>query len=113
MPLIATEDLIDAQEVASMLGLSQRNSVSLYLKKYVDMPRPVIDLGPNRPHLWLRPEIEKWLADRGPVRRGRPPRRPTASSEGNRPPSGGTGGSEGDPEPRAPRRRSRNSRQDA
>jgi glutathione-regulated potassium-efflux system ancillary protein KefG len=72
--LVETDDLIDAHEVAHMLGLAQRNSVSGYLRKYPDMPRPVIDLGPNRPHLWLRPEVEDWLRRRGTVRRGRPPK---------------------------------------
>jgi predicted DNA-binding transcriptional regulator AlpA len=74
MPLVRTEDLIDAQEVARMIGLAQRNSVSLYLHKYPDMPRPVIDLGASRPRLWLRPEIEAWVQDRQPVRLGRPRR---------------------------------------
>jgi predicted DNA-binding transcriptional regulator AlpA len=85
---VATEDLIDAQEVARLLGLSQRNSVSLYLKKYADMPRPVIDLGPNRPRLWLRPDIESWLTRRGPVRRGRPAKDSSTSSENRHPPGG-------------------------
>ena len=100
MPLVATEDLIDAQEVARLLGLSQRNSVSLYLKKYTDMPRPVIDLGPNRPRLWLRPEIESWLVRRGPVRRGRPAKDSSTSSENFHPPSGGVEVARGGRKPR-------------
>jgi glutathione-regulated potassium-efflux system ancillary protein KefG len=28
------------------------------------MPRPVLDLGPGRPRLWLRPQVERWLIDR-------------------------------------------------
>jgi predicted DNA-binding transcriptional regulator AlpA len=72
MPMVPTEELIDAQEVARLIGLSRRNTVSQYLNKYVDMPRPVIDLGPSRPRLWLRPEIEAWVQQRQPVRRGRP-----------------------------------------
>lgn len=72
MPLVPTEDLIDAHEVARIIGSAQRNSVSLYLHKYPDMPRPVVDLGPSRPRLWLRPEIETWVQHRQPVTRGRP-----------------------------------------
>jgi predicted DNA-binding transcriptional regulator AlpA len=83
MPLVRTEDLIDAHEVARMIGLAQRNSVSLYLHKYPDMPRPVIDLGPSRPRLWLRPEIDAWVQDRQPVKRGRP--RNSNSTQGEQP----------------------------
>jgi glutathione-regulated potassium-efflux system ancillary protein KefG len=59
-PLVRTEDLIDAHDVAEILGLTHPNSVSTYLKRYEDMPRPAVDLGPGRPRLWLRPDIERW-----------------------------------------------------
>ena len=72
-PKVNTEDLIDANEVAAILGLAQSNSVSLYQRRYADMPRPVVNLGPNRPLLWLRPEIEAW-ARGNPRRPGRPPK---------------------------------------
>lgn len=64
-PLVPTEDLIDSRGVAEILGLSQPNSVSLYQRRYPDMPKPVINLGPNRPMLWLRTEIEVWATSRG------------------------------------------------
>ena len=32
---------------------------------YPAMPRPVLDLGPGRPRLWLRPQVERWLIERG------------------------------------------------
>lgn len=63
-PWIRTEDLIDARGVAEILGLAQPNSVSLYQRRYLDMPRPVVDLGPKRPFLWLRPEIVRWAEGR-------------------------------------------------
>jgi glutathione-regulated potassium-efflux system ancillary protein KefG len=59
-PMVNTEDLADAREVADLLGLSHPNSVSLYQRRYPDMPRPVIDLGRGRPRLWLRPAILDW-----------------------------------------------------
>jgi glutathione-regulated potassium-efflux system ancillary protein KefG len=59
-PEVRTEDLIDAHGVAELLGLAQRTSVSVYQRRYTDMPRPVVDLGRGRPRLWLRPEIEAW-----------------------------------------------------
>ncbi len=63
-PRINTENLVDAVEVARLLGLSHRTAVNTYLARYPDMPRPVIDLGPRRPRLWLRQEIESWARTR-------------------------------------------------
>jgi len=62
-PNVATEDLIDAHDVAEILGLSHANAVSVYQHRYIDMPKPVVDLGRGRPKLWLRPEIERWAAE--------------------------------------------------
>jgi glutathione-regulated potassium-efflux system ancillary protein KefG len=63
-PKVNTEDLIDAHAVAEILGLSHPNSVSTYLHRYKDMPKPVLDLGPGRPRLWLKPEIIAWESER-------------------------------------------------
>lgn len=63
-PTVRTEDLIDAHEVAELLGLSQRNSVSTYLKRYDDMPRPVVERSNGRTRLWLRSDIERWARGR-------------------------------------------------
>lgn len=71
MPTVRTEDLIDAHDVAQILGLSHANSVSTYLRRYEDMPRPVVDLGAGRPRLWLRSEIVAWAR----IRSGRRERR--------------------------------------
>ncbi len=62
--MVNTEDLADARELARLLGLSHPNSISLYQRRYPDMPRPVVDLGRGRPRLWLRPAIESWLEQR-------------------------------------------------
>jgi glutathione-regulated potassium-efflux system ancillary protein KefG len=59
-PKVDTEDLIDAHEVARILGLSHFQSVSTYQRRYPDMPRPVVDLGSGRPRLWLRAQILAW-----------------------------------------------------
>jgi glutathione-regulated potassium-efflux system ancillary protein KefG len=77
-PRVATEDLLDAQGVAEALGLSHRNTVSQYQRRYSDMPRPVLDLGDGRVKLWLRPEIERWAAKQIAAGRTRRKRR-TAS----------------------------------
>ena len=70
-PQVATEDLIDAQVVAEILGLSHRNSVSLYQRRYDDMPRPILDLGEGRVKLWLRPDIERWAEEQAASGRSR------------------------------------------
>ena len=66
------DDLVDTHDVADILGLTHRNTVSEYLTKYKDMPRPVINLGRGRPMLWLRPEIERWASKRAARGQTRP-----------------------------------------
>jgi glutathione-regulated potassium-efflux system ancillary protein KefG len=73
-PRVATEDLVNAQAVADILGLSHRNTVFQYQRRYDDMPQPVVDLGEGRVKLWLRPQIERWakrIAAQGRTRRKR------------------------------------------
>jgi predicted DNA-binding transcriptional regulator AlpA len=60
-------DLIDAHAVAELIGLSQPNNVSLYQRRYPDMPRPVLNLGKGRPCLWLQSEIVKWAKQTGRI----------------------------------------------
>ena len=59
------DDLVDARGVADLLRLAQRESVSLYQRRYPAMPRPVLDLGPGRPRLWSRAAIEAWAIESG------------------------------------------------
>ena len=66
---VDVEDLIDARDVAELLGLSHPNSVFGYLKRYPDMPRPVVDRGPNRARLWVRGDVEAWAKQRGSAKR--------------------------------------------
>jgi predicted DNA-binding transcriptional regulator AlpA len=101
MPWVNTEDLIDANDVAALIGLAHRNTVSQYLHKYPEMPRPVVDLGGSRARLWLRSDIEAWLARRGPVRPGRRRGSASTSSENFHPPSGGVEVARGGRKPRA------------
>jgi hypothetical protein len=63
-PTVRTEDLVDARELARLLGLGHANSVSTYQRRYPDMPRPILDLGPGRPKLWLRPHVRAWAEAR-------------------------------------------------
>lgn len=67
---IDVEDLIDAHAVAELLGLSHRNTVSQYQRRYPEMPRPLIDMGKGRCKLWSRSQIEKWKKSRAALSRG-------------------------------------------
>lgn len=60
------DELIDAGEVAQLLGLSSRTSVATYRKRYEDFPGPVLER-PNCAH-WLRPEVLAWAAARPQTR---------------------------------------------
>ena len=62
--MVNTEDLIGAADVAEILGLSHHNSVTTYLRRYPDFPRPIVDLSRSRIRLWRRQEIEDWKATR-------------------------------------------------
>jgi len=68
-PEINTDDLIEAVGVTALLGLAQRTSVSVYQRRYPDMPRPVMDLGPGRPLLWSRSALISWATARGRLQR--------------------------------------------
>ena len=59
-PKVNTEDLVGAAEVARILGLAQANSVTTYLRRYADFPRPIVELADSKVRLWLRPEIVSW-----------------------------------------------------
>jgi len=58
------DDLIGAAEVQAILGLSHPSSVTTYLRRYSDFPRPVVDLSGSRVRLWQRQDIVRWRRDR-------------------------------------------------
>lgn len=68
--MVDLDDLIDAAGIASLLGLSHRNSVRVYRKRYEGFPEPVVDLGAGRCLLWLRSEIEAWARATGRIADG-------------------------------------------
>jgi len=59
---VDVDDLVDAREVAEMLGLSSPRAVAVYASR--GLPDPIIDRGPNTAKLWLRQDIEGWMKDR-------------------------------------------------
>lgn len=54
------DTLIDAGEVATILGLAHRNSVSTYRSRYADFPAGRPAPGGGRSRLWTREEILTW-----------------------------------------------------
>lgn len=54
------DDLIHAGEVAEILGLAHRNSVSTYRSRYPDFPAGRPAPGAGRTRLWTREEILAW-----------------------------------------------------
>jgi len=60
IPARELDDLIDAGEVASILGLAHRNSVSTYRSRYPDFPPGRPAPGGGRGRLWTRQEIVDW-----------------------------------------------------
>jgi len=51
--------LDDPNVISPCPQIANKQRVSLYQRRYEDMPRPVVDLGEGRVKLWLRPETER------------------------------------------------------
>ncbi len=60
---VDVDDLIDAVEVARLVGFKSSTAVSVYLSRGV-FPEPVVDRGANRVRLWLRQDVERWIKTR-------------------------------------------------
>lgn len=56
--LIDPDDLLDAAQVAELLGLASASVISVYRSRYPDFPAPAIERG--RCRLWSRQDIELW-----------------------------------------------------
>jgi len=63
------EDWADTDEVAEILGLSHRDSVTSYLHRYPDMPRPVSGGGRGTRLFWDRAAIVRWRVAHPPRKR--------------------------------------------
>ncbi len=59
------DDLIDVGEVADLLGLAHKNSVTTYLRRYVDFPAPALEFADGRCRAWVRDDIATWQKRRG------------------------------------------------
>lgn len=57
---VDTSDLLDASEVAALLGLARREAVSTYRARYDDFPEPLIAKNSGKCLLWHRADIKAW-----------------------------------------------------
>lgn len=62
--LVDVDDLVDAHDVAALLGLAHANTVHQYQRRYEDMPKPIYRPGARRAQLWLRSEMVAWMSRR-------------------------------------------------
>jgi hypothetical protein len=62
--LVDPDNLLDVGEVADLLGLAQKNSVTTYMHRYEDFPAPVIEFANGKCRAWLREDVELWHAGR-------------------------------------------------
>jgi predicted DNA-binding transcriptional regulator AlpA len=60
-------DLLDATEVAELLGLAKRQAVSVYRARYADFPQPAVEKASGQCVLWLRADVEAWASRRRPA----------------------------------------------
>lgn len=58
--MVDPDNLIGAAEVQAILRLSHPSSVTTYLRRYPDFPRPVVDRSDSRVRLWQRQDILRW-----------------------------------------------------
>ena len=54
------DDLIDVGEVAELLGLAHKNSVTTYMRRYEDFPAPAIEFADGKCRAWVRKDVEQW-----------------------------------------------------
>ncbi len=67
------DDLLDADEVAELLGLSSRGAVSVYRRRYEDFPEPALERSSGRCQFWITEDIERWADTRAAAPRKRRP----------------------------------------
>ena len=58
--MLELEDLIDAAEVAALLGVSGPNVIAVYRRRHDDFPEPVLIKSSGKCMLWLRQDVVAW-----------------------------------------------------
>jgi predicted DNA-binding transcriptional regulator AlpA len=61
-------DLLDAHQVAALLGLASPTAVGTYRSRYDDFPEPILPSAPTpgKCFYWLRSDVQRWR-DRHPA----------------------------------------------
>lgn len=62
---VVLADLLDAAQVASLLGLGGASATRVYRSRYDDFPDPVRTSEGGRCLLWLRQDVEAWARATG------------------------------------------------
>jgi predicted DNA-binding transcriptional regulator AlpA len=62
MAKVDTSELINAQEVAPIIGLTNPNGVSVLRRRHPDFPTPAVEKG--QCVLWLKADIVAWAKAR-------------------------------------------------
>lgn len=63
--MVDLDDLLEAADVAAVLGLARATAVATYRGRYDDFPAPVWRSRGGRCQLWLRSDVEAWGRDTG------------------------------------------------
>ncbi|MGI8757544.1 MAG: helix-turn-helix transcriptional regulator [Acidimicrobiales bacterium] len=61
---VDSQDLLDSNDVAEILGLSSSTAVSTYRRRYPDFPEPLVVKGSGKCVLWERLAVETWARGR-------------------------------------------------
>ena len=62
--MVDLDDLVDVGCVAELLGLAHKNSVTTYMRRYLDFPLPVLEFAEGKCRAWHRQDIENWALSR-------------------------------------------------
>ena len=63
--MVNLDDLVDAADVAEIIGVKHATSVTLYRRRYDDFPEPVWASRGGRCQVWLRSDVERWCRSTG------------------------------------------------
>jgi hypothetical protein len=63
--LVDLDDLLDAQDVAELIGLTNPGGLPTYRARYDDFPDPVWRSRGGRCQLWLRQDVVEWAKKTG------------------------------------------------
>ncbi len=62
--LVDLDDLVDVGDVADLLGLAHKNSVTTYMRRYSTFPKPALEFAEGKCRAWVREDVLRWIEDR-------------------------------------------------